>query len=61
MNFKLVLFILVGISISTVSCGSMKSSNCGLSKSLKILNIHDQKEPRIMLVDNNELNEQQNS
>ncbi|WP_139959260.1 hypothetical protein [Flavicella sediminum] len=61
MNFKLVLIIMVAVSASTISCGSMRSSNCGLSKSLKILNIHDQKEPQIMLVNNTELNNKQES
>lgn len=41
-------------SILCTSCGSLKSSDCGLSKSLKIENIHDTKEAKIMLVDRTE-------
>lgn len=41
-------------SILFTSCGSLKSSDCGLSKSLKIENIHDTKEAKIMLVDSTE-------
>jgi|GEM_PF-5865854 hypothetical protein len=52
--------ILVGLIICT-SCGSLKSSDCGLSKSLKIENIHDTKEAKIMLVDNTEYYRNQES
>ena len=51
MNLKRIFFAVSIIGLSLTSCGSLRTSDCGLSKSLKIENIHEVKEPKIMLVD----------
>ncbi len=59
LKFLLVLFI---GAVVTTSCGSMRGrGDCGLSKSLKIENIHDTKEGKIMLVDNQSIDRLKNN
>ena len=49
---KIVVFALSASLFLLSSCGATRNSDCGLSKSLKILNIHDTKDAQILLVNN---------
>ena len=51
MKLRLLFFLLAIATLSLTSCGSVRSSDCGLSKSLKILNIHDTTGPKTLLAD----------
>jgi hypothetical protein len=61
MTTKILFFLLAVATLSLTSCGSVRSSDCGLGKSLKILNIHDTNDAKILLVENNKVSNRKNS